>query len=202
MIRRYKYYTHFCVSSETSTLGMAPPSISQPSKMGYRKLSNIRRRIDDLSEGDLMTHPVWQFVSDDYPDETFVEPVHQSDIPLHDLSGVIFCTKVRVANGKLLWSQIGSVDGESARANRHLLTISLLGPNGWLYVPRYHDIGYGRPMLSHIASMLDLRMTELFPIVYDLRKYAVGRADALVGAIENEPEEVLSKRDLLAFVRR
>ena len=38
-------------------------------------MSSSKRPVDSLRPTDLLSHPVWEFVSDDQPDETSVDPV-------------------------------------------------------------------------------------------------------------------------------
>jgi hypothetical protein len=46
---------------------------------------------------------------------------------------------------------------------------------------------------------LGLKVEEVFPIAFDVRRYAIGDAAALIGKIPKEPRERLTKAQIIAL---
>jgi len=85
-----------------------------------------------------MTHPVWEFVSNDEPAETDVHPVVQ--VPTDSLENRIVGAEVELANGSRVWALLGNIDVKDSRRTRHFLTLSLFVRDEWFHLARYHDV--------------------------------------------------------------
>jgi hypothetical protein len=156
--------------------------------------------VELLQVSDLEANPVWEFVNDDSGDETEVHPV--VDLPAQTLAGKVVGTQVRLANGDHRWAFLGNIDADDPRATEHFVTLSVEHRGKWLHLARYHDIDYATRGPDTFAHSLSLGADEVFPIFYDVRRYARGNPCALVGRILKEPREQLSRAELIAMALR
>jgi len=108
-------------------------------------------------------------------------------------------TRIRFANGDYAWALIGNLDTNNARMNDHFVTLSV-GRNGnWFGLARYHDVDYHQRGPNALTHFLGLSVDEVFPITYDVRKYAAGEANALAGTVARKPRVRLTKAKLMAL---
>ncbi len=154
--------------------------------------------VDRLSRGDFEAHPVWEFVGEDEPDETAVRPVPA--LPVDSLDRRLVGCEVELADGKRVFAMLGNVHVSDARANKHLLTLSVLIRGDWFHLARYHDVSRETHGPAALARRLELSVNQVFPIRYDLRPYARGELAALVGAIDREPDEPLPRSKLIELI--
>ncbi len=153
---------------------------------------------DELSETDLRAFPVWQFVNaDGRRGEVVLRPVKK--VPVGSLSGRLVGTEVGLANGATAWALLGNVDVTSQRLTGHFLTISVLRNGAWFAMARYHDPDYSDRGPEALAAFLGMRVEDVFPIAYDLRQVCAGPEEVLVGTIEREPRERLTRAQLIAL---
>jgi hypothetical protein len=155
------------------------------------------KRVSSLTSADLQSHPVWQYISLEENDETFVRPLQV--VPAANLTNKVVGTKVTLANGQRVWAIIGNVDPTSARFTQHFLTLSVERDGQWFTLARYHDFDYSERGPETLARFLDLSVDEVFPIAYDIRSFAKGDATALSGQITKEPRERLSRAEIIAM---
>jgi hypothetical protein len=64
---------------------------------------------------------------------------------------------------------------------------------------RYHDFDYSERGPRALAEFLGLDLSQVFPITYDLREYAVGDPLALAGTIVANPVDQLSRSEIIAL---
>jgi hypothetical protein len=176
---------------------MALISIPRRSRAGFQKVIELGKPVDTLSVSDLERFPVWRFVLDEDHDETWVRPVRS--LPVSSLRGAVVGTPVLLADGSHVWGMLGNVDVANMRLNRHLLTLSLAVPGGWANLARYHDPDAATNGPARLAATLGRSIEDVFPIRYDLRTFAVGIREALVGEVSAEPIERLSRADVIAL---
>ena len=150
-----------------------------------------------LTVTDVAASPVWEFANIDDVGETLVVPV--SNLPARDLLGMLIGTQVRLANGTRVWAILGNVDSNDPRTTEHLLTLSIEHRGKWFHLARYHDADYAERGPGALASLLDMQLEDVFPISFDLRKYSRGDPSALMGAIQQEPRERLSRPEIRAL---
>lgn len=124
------------------------------------------RSVESLRPTDLMTHPVWEFASDDEPDETSVHPVDER--PIKSSENRIVGTEVELANGSRVWILLGNIDITDARRTRHFLTMSVFVRNEWFHLARYHDVDREVRGPAQLAQALALGVEDIFPIRYDI----------------------------------
>jgi hypothetical protein len=67
----------------------------------------------------------------------------------------------------------------------------------WFELARYFDSDYARRSPDRLAAFLGLRVTEVFPIAYDISNVARGDPAVVKGVIQAEPEERLSPEELV-----
>jgi hypothetical protein len=160
-------------------------------------MSTQHKRVEDLSSADLTKFPVWEFLNQDQKGETAVRPVKA--IPVRNLIGRLVGTQVRLANGSKVLALIGNVTVNNPRSTRHFLTISFFQPGKRFTLARYHDFDWNERGPSDLANFLGARVEDIFPISYDLSQFATGDPAALVGAIDAEPRERLTRAEIIAL---
>lgn len=158
------------------------------------------KSILSLKVSDLEKHPVWQFVKDDEGDETAVRPVNR--LPVSSLMGRIVGTRVRLANGSSVCAIIGNLDTKNAQMNEHFVLLSLERRGKWFQLERYFDFKYREHGPEALARFLGLSVDAVFPISYDVRKYAKGEANALAGTVLRKPGVRLTRAKLTALAVR
>ena len=149
-----------------------------------------------LQVSDLEKHPVWQFVTDE-GDETAARPVNR--LPVSSLMSRIVGTRVRLAKGSSVWAIIGNLDTKNAQKNEHFVLLSIERKGKWFQLERYFDSKYREHGPEALARFLGLSVDEVFPISYDVRKYAKGEANALAGTVPRKPRVRLTKAELVAL---
>jgi len=143
-----------------------------------------------------VTNPVWQYVSDDEPDETYVLPV--AELPTESLENRIVGAEVELANGSHVWALLGNVAVADARQTRHFLTLSVFVRDEWFQLARYHDLDYDERGPAKLAEVLELTLDEVFPIRYDMGNWVSGAAaDTVRGTLHAVPPERLSRTELI-----
>jgi hypothetical protein len=152
------------------------------------------KSILSLRVSDLEKHPVWQFITDDEGDETAVRPVNR--LPVSNLMGRIVGTRVRLANSSSVWRIIANLDTKNAQMNEHFVLLSLEQKGKWFQLERYFDHKYRKHGPKALARFLGLAVDEVFPTSYDVRKYAKGKANALVGTVARKPRIRLTTAEL------
>jgi hypothetical protein len=153
--------------------------------------------VESLQVSDFVLNPVWEYTNDDEFGETAVCPITQ--IPAKDLDGKIVGTQVVLANGNRVWASISNIEARNPRSTEQFLTLSV-GHNGtWFNLARYHDLDYGERGPNELARFLGLPVDEVFPIHYDVRRYAIGNPTALAGQVLKEPRQRLSPNELVAL---
>ncbi len=162
-------------------------------------MSNPIKKTEELTVADLKAFPVWQFVNDDehVMGETAVRPIDKT--PVKDLGRCLIGAPVLLANGSEVWALIGNVDARSPRRTQHFLTLSVFHKDRCFMMARYHDLDRNERGPFALAEFLKLPIGEVFPISYDLSQYCLGEAAALVGQIEREPREKLTRTEIIAL---
>jgi hypothetical protein len=158
-------------------------------------MSKDAKRVEDLTVSDLEQHAVWCYLNDDQLGETMMAPVKRT--PVKSLDGCLVGIKVRLANGSEVWALLGNVDAGNPRSSRHFLTLSVFAGAKSFTMARYHDFDAEESGPEALAKFLGLPVDEVFPISYDIARYAAGERDALVGAIEKEPREKLTRDEIM-----
>ena len=161
------------------------------------KPSMASRPIASLSEGDVRANPVWEFVSNDEPDESYVRPVEH--IPVAGLEGRIIGVEAQLANGQAAWVLLGNVDLHDPWKTAHFLTLSLMVGGHWFHLARYHDFDFDTRGPAALASKLGLATSDVFPIQYDISAWALGNQATIRGVVEAQPRARLSRAELIAL---
>jgi hypothetical protein len=138
---------------------------------------------------------VWEFVSNDEPDETHVHPVDR--LPVTSLESRIIGVEIQLAGGRRVWALLGNLDVHDARRTQHFLTISVFAQDAWFHLARYHDVDREERGPTRFAQELGLRVDEVFPIRYDIGAWVTAPADSVVGRVEAEPLDRLSRTELI-----
>jgi hypothetical protein len=149
--------------------------------------------IDTLTIRDLEESPVWRYASLD--GDPWVRPVERW--PVEALAGKLIGSKVKLANGSEVWAIVGNVDPLDPRLTQHLIGISIERDGKWFSLARYHDVDRATAGPAALASFLEMAVPEVFPIAYDVRRFAKGDPAALAGVIQAEPQERLTLEELM-----
>jgi hypothetical protein len=155
------------------------------------------KRVEDLAVADLRRFPVWEYANDDEKGETAVQPVRK--LPVKNLNGRLVGTQVRLANSTEVWAMIGNVEVNTPRVTQHFLTLSVFQNGRWFVMARYHDFDVRERGPQALAAFLGLRIDEVFPISYDISRFSLGDPAALIGMIEKEPREKLTRAQIIAL---
>ena len=130
-------------------------------------------------------------------DESFVRSVRK--VPVKSLSGKLAGLQVLLANGQPKWALIGNVDNLDPRMNAHFVTITIENHGKWFSLARYHDFDYTDRGPEALATFLELPAHQVFPISFDLSHVSEGNPKALVGEIEFEARERLTRAEIIAM---
>lgn len=149
--------------------------------------------VDELTEKDFQTHPVWEFSSIEEPDETVVVPIKK--LPTPNLDGKIVGCEVIFSNGSSHTAMLGNVDTENPKSTEQFLGISIWKNGKWFHLSRYFDPDYKQNGPAALSKFVGVNVQEIFPISYDIRKYSRGKKGSLVGKILKEPRKRLSSED-------
>jgi hypothetical protein len=154
------------------------------------------KSVDELSEQDLDSFPIWTFVNRD-ADHFIVRPVART--PVRDLSGKLVGTFVVLADGTRRRALLGNIDVASARLTQHFLTLSIESGGTWFHLARYHDLDYTKRGPKALSAFLGLPLNQVFPISYDIRAIVKNASSAASGVIPAKPLEKLSRSKLIAL---
>ena len=166
--------------------------------MDFRQNERSAMRLMELTRKLLETTPVWRIAGSDSSGEPLVTPI--KIIPVKNTKNKLFGSMVIFANGTKKIALIGNLDPENSKLNEHFITLSIENDDKWVYLARYHDVGFTEHGPEALSAILNLPVSAIFPISYDLRKLIVGNSDALCGTIEAVPRERLSRREIMALV--
>jgi hypothetical protein len=150
-----------------------------------------------LQISDLEKYPVWEFSNNEESDDTEVRPIKR--LPVSSLAGRTIGSRVLLANGQHVWAIIGNLDTNNPQMNEHFVTLSIGWKGKWFQLARYHDPDYERRGPSAVACFLGLPVDDIFPIFYDVRKYARGERAALTGTVLKEPRSRLTRAEIIAM---
>jgi len=153
--------------------------------------------IESLTIADLKAAPVWQYANRDGVGETVVRPI--SRVPVKNMTGKLVGTQVRLANGTQAWALVGNVDSRKPRLTKHFLTLSIERDGRWFSLARYHDFDYSDRGPNALSRFLGVTVEEIFPIDFDIQQYVEGDPAALKGQIQVEPDEKLSRAEIIAM---
>jgi hypothetical protein len=166
-----------------------------------RSVSRSRHRpVSSLRPDDFKAHPIWRFVTDDDPDETWVLPVNGRRVAR--LAGKIVCTEVVLADGTRRWAMLSNIEPDNAQLTEHFLSLSLLVTGGWFHLARYHDFDARTRGPRVLAAALRRPVGKVFPIRYDLRQYVRNGASWLEGAVRRTPRHRLTRAQIIALAVR
>ena len=162
-------------------------------------MSKHTKRVEELTVADLEAFPVWQYTNSDKQrlSETTVGSIKQ--MPVKNLKGRLVGTQIRLANGSNVWALIGNVDSTNARLTQHFLTLSVFHKGKLFTMARYHDIDSNERGPQALAAFVGLPVEGVFPISYDISRFSLGESGALLGTIEQEPREKLTRAQIIGL---
>jgi len=153
--------------------------------------------ISSLRVQDIEKYAVWQFTPNHEYDDTAVQPIKR--LPVANLAGKVVGCPVQLANGESCWGLLGNLHANNTKLNQHFLTLSLERKGRWFHLARYHDFDYDDRGPEALARFLGLGVDDVFPILYDVRKYVRGNPAALAGNVLKEPSIRLTREEIIAL---
>lgn len=127
--------------------------------------------------------------------DPLVTPV--KELPAESMINRLAGTKLRLADGTELWAILGNISPENPVATKHFLTVAIYRKGKWFDLARYHDVDFARRGAAALAGFLNKRISEIFPISFDLTPLVLGKREALAGQIDHDPSARLSTDDLI-----
>lgn len=156
--------------------------------------------VSSLTPVDFEKHRVWEFKPGPSGDETWVRPVRRT--PVSKLTGRIVAERVTLANGEKPWALIGNVFLDNEELTRHFVTVSIERNGCWFHLARYHDYEYADRGPGQLSEFMCLPVECVFPIAYDISHFIIGNPTAARGSILAEPENRLTRAQLMALAVR
>jgi hypothetical protein len=153
------------------------------------------RTLESLTLSDLKNSPVWEMADDSKSGDILVTQI--KSIPVKSLQNRLIGTQVHLADGSAVWCLLGNIEPTNPLSTRHLLTASLHHKRKWFNLARYHDIDFKSRDGAALARFLGKPVSDVFPISYDIRDFAVGVRESLVGTISLQIDERLTAEDLI-----
>ena len=171
---------------------------------------SLAKPCDKLTPSDLEKFPVWTFDLGNEGvsgrDETWMVPVKK--LPVTTLSNCGCKANATLACGRKVDAMVWSVDLKSIRQTQQFIAISFWFKTKRWNLSRYYELE--RPFVDEkgfrethapadLALKLGLEINEVFPISYDLSRYAVGIPETVRGQILVEPIEKLDLKQRIAL---
>mgnify|MGYP006292560719 CR=1 FL=1 len=155
------------------------------------------KSIERISVDELRRYPVWRFTTS--RDSGAVALVPVAKLPCRNLAGRLVATEVLMSDGTKAWAMLGNIDTTNARLTRHFISLSVEKNGDWFHLARYHDHDYSTRGPEQLARFLGKDIGSVFPLHYDVRFAAIGEETSLVGDIRQEPEERLTRAEIVAL---
>src|SRR5262249_15045336 len=153
------------------------------------------KKAEELTVEDLKAYAVWEFTnSDEDVGETVVRPVKKT--PVNTLGGRVVGVQVTLANSSARWALIGNIDAHDARLTQHFLSLVVFDGVKFFTMVVYFDFKSETRGPRALADFLQLAVDAVFPISYDVSRHCVGEPAALIGKIEKEPRQKLTRAEL------
>jgi hypothetical protein len=152
-----------------------------------------------LTLKDFRRHPVWEYTNEHEeagPDgELVVTPVLK--LPVESLEGRFIGTDLILANGQRVFGVLLSLALNNARLTKLVLNFVIYdGTKRFLF----RRLAAGVSGLDQLASFLELPLSEIFPIRYDIAEFAVGDPSVVRGEIQQEPSGQLPRAELIKLI--
>jgi hypothetical protein len=151
--------------------------------------------VEKLTESLFRANPVWEFCNDDEAGETLVRPVKK--LPITSSEGRLVGCEMRLADGSIIFGFLGNLDLTKEDRNQHFLTLSLFINGSIQHLARYHDIDFSDRGPASLAKKTGKKEGAIFPISYDVSKFATGSKDCICGSIQKEPKQKLSRSEII-----
>ena len=155
---------------------------------------------DTLTPLDLRKNPVWEFVNDDELGELAMRPIRK--LPVKNLNGRLVGTELILANGQKVFGLLGNVKVNNPKFNKHFMTVSVERDGQWFMMSRYHDYDAADRGPAALAAFLGMTIDNIFPISYNISNVSLGESESLVGCIPKEPQERLTRAQVIALAVR
>ena len=156
------------------------------------------KKVSSLAPEDFEQHSVWRFnIDQEFLGETNLSPV--ADLPVIDLANCVVGTWAGLANGDKIFSLIGNIDLNDLKRTRQFLSMSVFKDGIWFHLSRYFDPDYKRNGPQALADFLGLKVDQVFPIRYDIRHICEGNPKVIVGQVDKEPTEKLTREEIIAL---
>jgi hypothetical protein len=162
-------------------------------------MKNLSKLIDRIEVAHLAEHPVWAFETNDTNAKSDRRLRAIMKLPVKCLAGCLVGTQVQLANGEMKWSVIGNVTLKNPRKTKHFLTVWIENSGKWFELGRYFDVDYRRRGPEQLSAFLNLPVTAVFPIFYDISSIVQGEPSVLKGYIEADPTDKLTEDEIISL---
>jgi len=155
----------------------------------------MRKDLSDIAPDDFRTFPVWEFTNEDEISETMLRAIEE--LPVSSLSGRIVGTQVVLANGSYVPAFLMNVSLDNPRHNEQFITLNVFTDSEVFQLARYFDPWYDTDGPDALAKVLDLDISDVFPIAYDIGANCVGDPASLRNSFLIEPRVRLSRDEIM-----
>lgn len=152
--------------------------------------------VQELVPEDFYEYPVWGYVENE-PDVPDTAVAAIDTLPIYDLRGKLIGTKIKLHNGSTHWVILSNISLHNPRVTKHFIAVSIERNGKWFNLARYHDADYSQRGPEQLAHFLELSISDIFPMQYDVRGLVVGNPIILRGMIPIIPEECLTQAELI-----
>lgn len=160
----------------------------------------MKSDIDDLSVEDLNDFPVWRVKSNSRTGDSELVPVRR--LPCKNLDRCIVGVQVMLADGSTTYGILGNVHTNDRERTEVFVTIAIEKNGEWFHLARYFDCDFNNSGPSELGKFLGKKLTEIFPIRYDLQVFSKGDPSALSGVIPIAPKKRLSEDEIMDMALR
>lgn len=154
-----------------------------------------RIRLAALTKSLLRAERVWEFCGNNWKGKRLVRPV--KELPIADAANCLLGCELTLADGTKVYGHITNLSLTSSEENQHFLTLSVFAGGEAVRLARYHDADFAERGPGALARKLGKREDEVFPISFDMSEIAVGAPGCVRGRILKEPQQKLSREQLL-----
>lgn len=159
-------------------------------------MSQEIRKLSDLSVSDITAQRLWRYTPAPVADgEIYV----RADRAIHitTLKNKIVGGMISLASGRSVASLFENIFLDDEFLSAHWMLLRVVTERGQFNLARYHDYNYDESGPLQLASFLNLSISEVFPIKFDLRSLLGCDSPALAGVIEKAPAIKCTRAELI-----
>ena len=154
----------------------------------------------NITPSDFQRHPVWEFANDiEDVEDVYLRPVDK--LPIDSLGNRIVGTTGTLAIGNRIPIILQNIALDNAFKTEHFVTLTAFNDSGDVFpLARYHDLQIDTHGPEQLAAFLGLKVSDVFPISYDISEVATGVHGAVCMKIAASPKRPLSESEIIDLV--